>query len=81
MSSGKGHLLTIVPSIVCCRKILRDAIPMINTEASVAFISDMVLAGKVNGMEADIWLTSMAFIGKPTAAMLASLTVRHVNPS
>ena len=60
---------------------MRDAIPMVNTEASVALISEMVLAGKVNGMEADIWLTSMAFIGKPTAAMLALLTVCRVNPS
>ena len=81
MSYEKDHLFTIVSSITCCRKIVRDAIPMVNTEASVALISEMVLAGKVNGMEADIWLTSMAFIGKPTAAMLASLTVCHINLS
>lgn len=62
--------------IICFRKILRDAVPIINTEASVALISEMLLAGKAMELEADIWLTSLAFIGKPTIAMLSYVAVR-----
>jgi len=41
----------------------------------VDLIRDMVVAGNVMETEADIWLTSLAFIGKPSLPMLVSVAV------
>jgi translation elongation factor EF-Ts len=39
---------------------------MLGSSASVAFIRDEIMSGHVTDTEADIWLTSMAFIANPT---------------
>ena len=51
-------------------KFYHDAIPMLGTPASVSMIYDLIKDGKVTGSEADIWMTSLSFIPRPTKEML-----------
>lgn len=54
-----------------CRKFFRDAIPMLGSASSVELIVDMVVKRQiVTGSEAEIWLTSQAFVARPTAEMM-----------
>lgn len=76
-ATNLAHFAGVVATGTPCaqaEKILRDAMPIINTEASVALISKMVVAGNAMETEADIWLTSLAFIGKPSLPMLVSVS-------
>ena len=49
---------------------------MVGTTASVSLIRDLVMNGHVTGMQADQWLTSLAFVAKPTADMIREIRVR-----
>ncbi|XP_074640348.1 uncharacterized protein LOC141898387 isoform X2 [Tubulanus polymorphus] len=55
------------------KKYFHDAIPMVNSEASVALISALVTNQHMRGLEADMWVTSLAFIQSPTTQMLKSV--------
>ncbi|XP_062611985.1 uncharacterized protein LOC134273791, partial [Saccostrea cucullata] len=57
------------------RKFFMDAIPMAGTSASVAMLSKMINDNDVTGIEADMWLTTLAFISSPTKDM-----IREVQP-
>ncbi|XP_041357844.1 uncharacterized protein LOC121374798 [Gigantopelta aegis] len=57
-------------NIVRGRKFLLDAIPMAGTSSSVQVLKELLLSKDVTGVEADMWLTSLAFIQNPTRAML-----------
>ncbi|XP_062611984.1 uncharacterized protein LOC134273790, partial [Saccostrea cucullata] len=52
------------------RKFFMDAIPMAGTSASVAMLSKMINDNDVTGIEADMWLTTLAFIPSPTKDMI-----------
>lgn len=54
-------------------KFFRDAIPVIQSPASVSFIRDLVKSGEVKDTELDVWMTSMAFISKPSIEMLEAV--------
>ena len=54
---------------------------MVGTSASISLIRDLVLSGDVTGMEADQWLTSLAFVAKPNADMIRELRVRLLRVS
>ncbi|XP_076472801.1 uncharacterized protein LOC143302134 isoform X1 [Babylonia areolata] len=52
------------------RKFFVDALPMAGTEATVTMMTQMLMNNDVTGVEADMWLTSLALIQEPSAAML-----------
>ena len=52
------------------RKFFVDALPMAGTEATVTMMTQMLLNDDVTGVEADMWLTSLALIQEPTSGML-----------
>ncbi|KAL4235628.1 hypothetical protein ACF0H5_004023 [Mactra antiquata] len=52
------------------RKFYIDAIPMVGTEAAVELMKTLVSNGEIVGSQADLWLTSMAFIDHPTTQMI-----------
>ena len=47
-----------------------DALPMVGTEATVTMMTQMLMSDDVTGIEADMWLTSLALIQEPTSGML-----------
>jgi hypothetical protein len=51
----------------------RDALPVLGTSASVATIRELVTRNQVSGPEAEILLTSIAFIKNPTTEMMREL--------
>lgn len=51
----------------------RDALPVLGTAASVAVIRDLVTKNTVSGPEADLLLTSIAFIKNPTTETMKEL--------
>jgi len=55
------------------KKFFMDAVPLVGTAASVAFTRDLLKDGTINGAEADMWLTQLAFIQQPTVQMLAEV--------
>jgi len=54
-------------------KFLHDAIPMVGSTASVLLIRDLVGSGRVTGVEADMWLSSLPFISEATYQMVEAL--------
>ena len=57
------------------RQFFYDAIPMVATEASMALTKKLISDKIVQGTEAEMWLTQLAFIPKPTIAMLSAVKV------
>jgi len=55
------------------RRLFLDAIPMLGNAHSMAIMKDMIIGKKVSALEANLWLTSLAFVQKPNAEMLAYL--------
>jgi len=55
------------------KKFFHDAIPMVNSEASVSLISSQVTNGHISDNEADMWVTSLAFVQSPNKGMIASV--------
>lgn len=52
------------------RKFFVDALPMVGTEATITMMTQMMTSDDVTGVEADMWLTSLALIQEPSAGML-----------
>lgn len=67
-------LLTILCS-VHCSKFFLDAIPMSGTIDSLRLMVQLLTSGQVTGIEADMWMTSLAFIQNPSKEMLAEVKV------
>jgi hypothetical protein len=57
------------------RKVLMDAIPLVNSDFSLPFLRDMYFRGEVNDEQFNSWLSSVAFIKDPSSPMIASLLV------
>jgi len=57
------------------RQFFYDAVPMVATEASLALTAKLVAEKIVQGVEADAWLTQLAFIPRPNYEMLAAIMV------
>lgn len=47
-----------------------DSLPAVGTAAAVRMMTDSMVSGEVSGVNADIWLTSLAFVSKPTVDMI-----------
>ncbi|XP_056009974.1 uncharacterized protein LOC125679922 [Ostrea edulis] len=52
------------------RKFFMDAVPMVGTSASVVMLTKMISDNEVTGMEADMWMTTLAFIQSPSKDMI-----------
>ncbi|XP_076436385.1 uncharacterized protein LOC143275928 [Babylonia areolata] len=61
---------TLCVNNIRTRKFFVDALPMVGTEATVTMMTQMLMSDDVTGLEADMWLTSLALIQEPSAAML-----------
>lgn len=48
---------------------------MVGTKASVKMIKDLVSIGVVDGIESEIWVTSLAFIPNPSREMITEVKV------
>ncbi|KAJ8307373.1 hypothetical protein KUTeg_015457 [Tegillarca granosa] len=55
------------------RKFFLDAIPMVGTSSSLRLLTELITSNEVNGIEADMWMTSLAFIQNPTKDMLKEI--------
>jgi hypothetical protein len=49
---------------------VHDAVPTLHSRASVALITELLTSGEVSEAEADLWLTSIAFISHPCKGVL-----------
>ncbi|KAK8762358.1 hypothetical protein V5799_026376 [Amblyomma americanum] len=52
------------------KKFFVDSLPAVGSPAAIRMMTDSIVSGLVNGVEADIWLTSLAFVSKPTIEMV-----------
>jgi len=57
------------------RQFFLDALPMTGTAGSLEVMSDLIMNKEVTGEEADMWLTTIPFIKKPTVEMLTAVKV------
>ncbi|KAK4294432.1 hypothetical protein Pmani_032938 [Petrolisthes manimaculis] len=51
------------------QRFLIDAMPLVQTAASMGLVKDMYINGDMTPTEADIWFTSLAFFKNPTSDM------------
>lgn len=61
------------------RKFFLDAVPMTGTPASVTMLTKMITENEVTGIEADMWMTTLAFIPSPSKDMIREVMVRLAN--
>ncbi|XP_064121465.1 uncharacterized protein LOC135225850 [Macrobrachium nipponense] len=63
-------------------KFLVDAMPLVGTASSMAVVRDLIINGKLNNIEKDIWFTSLVFNKHPTVEMLNAIApLLKTNPS
>ncbi|KAK3093078.1 hypothetical protein FSP39_010780 [Pinctada imbricata] len=55
------------------RKFFLDAIPMVGTSSSVHMLVKLITDNEITGTEADMWMTTLSFIQRPTKEMLNEL--------
>ncbi|KAL3868012.1 hypothetical protein ACJMK2_040851 [Sinanodonta woodiana] len=55
------------------QKFFRDALPMLGTEGAIGLMQEMIRSNEVSGVEAEMWLMSLAFIHHPTREILAEV--------
>lgn len=56
-------------------KFFFDAIPMSGTVDSLRLMVQLLTSGQISGIEADMWMTTLSFIQKPTLEMIAEVKV------
>lgn len=59
------------------RKFLLDAAPLVGTAASYGLMKDIIQEGLLSNLEADMWLSSLAFQPKPTIEMITVVAVGY----
>ncbi|CAN8003935.1 unnamed protein product [Ixodes hexagonus] len=52
------------------RKFFMDALPVVGSAASIRMMTESMVSGEVTGIDADAWLTSLAFVSQPTLEMV-----------
>nr|KAI8754502.1 apolipophorins-like isoform X1 [Biomphalaria glabrata] len=55
------------------KKFFLDALPMVETSASIEVMGQMLVSEDVSGSQADYWLNSLHFVRKPTSDMISQL--------
>ncbi|KAL8574776.1 hypothetical protein ACOMHN_035319 [Nucella lapillus] len=61
---------TLCANNIRTMKFFVDALPMAGTEGSVTMMTQMLMSNDITGLEADMWLTSLALIQEPSIVML-----------
>ncbi|XP_008592015.1 PREDICTED: uncharacterized protein LOC103609474 [Galeopterus variegatus] len=59
---------------------LVDALPSCGTEPCVGLKTELIVSGELEADEAEVWFWSLAFIPKPTDAMVHALLMRNLRP-
>jgi len=49
---------------------------MVGSSESVSYMAQLIVSGQVVGLEADMWMTTLSFIQKPTLDMLREVKVK-----
>uniref|UniRef100_A0A131YLK2 Microtubule associated complex n=1 Tax=Rhipicephalus appendiculatus TaxID=34631 RepID=A0A131YLK2_RHIAP len=52
------------------KKFFADSLPAAGSPAAIRMMTNAMISGQVTGVDADIWLTSLAFVSKPTSEMI-----------
>lgn len=52
------------------KKFFSDALPAAGSPAAIRMMTKAMISGQVAGVDADVWLTSLAFVSKPTSEMI-----------
>lgn len=51
---------------------------MVGSQASLKMMTQLIISQEVSGVEADMWLTTLAFIQHPTIEMLSEVKVNLI---
>jgi hypothetical protein len=62
------------------KKTFHDVLPLAGTTAAVSVMKDILLAGEIDGVEANMWKSALAFIPNPNAEMIAHVTPLLAKP-
>ena len=57
----------------CFREFYHDAIPSVSTAASATLMRDLIESGEKSVEDADMWLTSLAFVSQPSSEMIRAV--------
>ncbi|XP_037526583.1 uncharacterized protein LOC119404030 [Rhipicephalus sanguineus] len=52
------------------KKFFADSLPSAGSPAAIRMMTNAMISGQVAGIDADVWLTSLAFVSKPTSEMI-----------
>ncbi|XP_014673849.1 PREDICTED: uncharacterized protein LOC106814086 [Priapulus caudatus] len=69
-----GRIDNICPGHAKAKQFFLDAIPMVGTTGSVSMIRELISSGQVTGVEAEMWLTSLAFLKTINKNMILEIT-------
>jgi len=61
------------------RKMLLDALPLVNSAPSMILMQEMMHADRVSEDQIDAWLQNVAFIKNPTENMISALAVNSIH--
>lgn len=56
-----------------------DALPMAGTEGAVGVMTTLINNKQVEGLMADAWMSTLAFVQKPTRSMIEDGLVCYLN--
>jgi len=62
------------------KKTFHDVLPLAGTPAAVSVMKDILLAGAIDGVEADMWKSALAFIPNPNEEIIAHVTPLLAKP-
>jgi hypothetical protein len=58
------------------RKFFLDAIPMSGSRETLKLMVQLLVSEQVTGLDADMWMTTLAFVQNPSIDMLADVKVK-----
>jgi hypothetical protein len=59
---------------VMAKEFFHDAIPSVSTAASANLMRELIESGEMSHIDADMWLTSLAFVAQPSSEMIREVT-------
>merc|ERR1712142_236592 len=77
---GKLHQSLAPTACPLGKKTFHDVLPLAGTAAAVSVMKDVLLAKKIDGVEADMWKSALAFIPDPNEEMIAHVTPLLATP-
>merc|ERR1712142_1046325 len=77
---GKLHQSLAPTACPLGKKTFHDVLPLAGTAAAVSVMKDVLLAKQIDGVEADMWKSALAFIPNPNEEMIAHFTPLLATP-